>query len=230
MTSASAASLDVIRDPRLAASLLHPLRVDLLRRLREPLSASALARRVGQPRQRINYHLREMENAGLVEFVEERRRGNSVERVVRATAHAYLISPEALGSLSSTDPDEVRDRFSATYLIALASQAVRDVADLRARAETAGKRLATLALQVDVRFASAARRTAFAEELAEALAQLAAKYHDEHAPGGRRFRFIAGGYPAAPAQTPKPDGGGGDPPRPDDAPPARRPRLPRSKP
>lgn len=230
MATQPAPRLEVVRDPQPAASLLHPLRVDLLRRLAEPQSASGLARRLRQPRQRLNYHLRELEREGLVELVEERRKGNCVERVLRATARAYVISPGALGALASADPGEVRDRFSAAYLIALAAQALRDVAELRARAEGEGKRLATFALQVDVRFASAADRSAFAEELANAVAGLAARYHDERAAGGRAFRFLVGGYPAA-AAVPE----GGSPAAADlrttsrRRPPRRMPRIPRSR-
>jgi hypothetical protein len=53
-----------------------------------------------------------------------------------------------------------------------------------------------------VRFASAADRNAFAEELATAVGRLTAKYHDESAAGGRRFRLLVGGHPAiASAET-----------------------------
>lgn len=177
-----------------AAALLQPDRLRLLQELKEPNSASGLARRLDMPRQRLNYHLRELEKRGLVELVEERRKGNCTERIVRATALSYLISPEVLGALG-TRPDIVRDRFSASYLIALASSAIRDLAVLRRRADKAGKKLSTLSLETEVRFASAAEREAFAGELSTALARLGAKYHDEKTPGGRLFRFIVGAYP-----------------------------------
>ncbi len=188
-------SLDLIQDARRAAALLDPLRLRLLEELREADSASGLARRLRLPRQKINYHLRELEKKRLVELVGERRRGNCVERMLRATAHTYLISPAALGSLA-VDPEKIQDRFSSTYLVALAARAIREVAGLRQRADQAGKRLATLSLEADVRFASAAERNAFAEELSGHLARLVDKYHDEKSPGGRPFRFFVGGYPA----------------------------------
>jgi DNA-binding transcriptional ArsR family regulator len=187
--------LDVVRSRATAAKLLQPLRQRILENLGAGESASGLARRLALPRQKVNYHLRELEKNGLVELVEERRRGNCTERVVRATARSYLISPEALGGLGS-NPDDIRDRLSAAYLVATAGRAVRDIAEMQGRAARAGKRLATLTLTSEVRFASAQARSAFAEELAETLARLAAKHHDEEAPGGRRFRFFVGGYPA----------------------------------
>ena len=48
---------------------------------------------------------------------------------------------------------------------------------------------------VDVRFADAERRSAFAQELSEAVAALARKYHDENASGGRTFKLYLGCYP-----------------------------------
>jgi DNA-binding transcriptional ArsR family regulator len=189
------AGLEVVRTPRQAAALLDPTRRSLLERLAEPASAASLSRKMGLPRQRLNYHLRELERDGLVELVEERRKGNCTERLVRATARAYLISPEALGALGAGTV-EVRDRFSATYLIAVAARAIRDLAVLRSRAETAGRRLATLTLETEIRFRSAADRNAFAEELAFEIGRLSAKYHDEGTEGGRVFRFVLGAYPA----------------------------------
>jgi hypothetical protein len=128
-------------------------------------------------------------------LVEERRKGNCIERVVRATARAFVISQEALGALGLT-AETARDHFSSSYLIATAGRAIREVASLEARARGEGKRLATFTLDADVRFASAESRAAFAEELAEAVAQLATKYHDEQTPGGRRFRMFAAIHPA----------------------------------
>jgi DNA-binding transcriptional ArsR family regulator len=192
---AAALPLEVIRRPGPAAELLHPTRQRLLAHLQEPDSATGLARRLRLPRQRINYHLRALERAGLVELVEERRKGNCLERVVRATARAFVISPEALGALGPT-AETAGDRLSSAYLIAAAGQIIRDVASLEARARQEGKRIATLTLDAEVRFGSAEDRARFAEELADALARITAKYHDERALGGRRFRLLAAVHPA----------------------------------
>lgn len=179
-----------------ATLLLHPLRQRLLGALREPDSAAGVARRLGLARQKVNYHLRELEDAGLVEAVEERQKRGCVERVVRASATAYCIDPGALGALGEGDPEQVRDRFSSTYLIALAARAIREVATLRRRAKDAKKKLPTFSLHADVRFTSQESLHAFSEELSNEVARLIAKHHDESAPGGRVFRFLLGAYPA----------------------------------
>ena len=188
--------LSVIRRPDTAAALLDPVRQQLLAHLAQPDSASGVAGRLRLPRQRVNYHLRALEAAGLVELVEERRKGNCTERVVRAAARAFVISPEALGPIGLTQ-DTAPDRLSSAYHIAAAGRTIRDVGVLEARARGEQKRLATLTLETEVRFATAASRAAFAEELAATVARLAAKYHDERAPNGRRFRLLAAVHPAA---------------------------------
>lgn len=178
-----------------AGALLHPMRMQILHALQEPGSASTVARQLGIPRQKVNYHLRELEKAGFVEEIEQRRAGNCIERIVRARAAHYLIDPELLGHLGA-DPDAISDKFSSTYLIAVAAQAIRELAASQKQAEKSGKRLATLSLQADVRFASAADRNAFTTELANEFARLVARYHNDEAGGGRPFRFLIGGYPA----------------------------------
>lgn len=187
-------AVDVIEDPRRAQVLLHEARIELLEHLAEPGSAAALARKLGLPRQRVNYHLRELESQNLIELVEERRKGNVTERIYRRTGRSYTISTRALGELG-TKPEDIQDRFSAAFQIALASRAIRELAALSAGAEAAKKKLPTFALEVDVRFASAAKRSAFADELAATIADLVRKHHDEKAPNGRAFRFYLGAYP-----------------------------------
>lgn len=193
--------VQILQSAEAAAALLNAPRIAILQNLAEPNSASGLARRVGLPRQQINYHIHEMEKAGLIEFIEERRKGNCIERVVRASARSYVISPEILGKLGETLEDQ-SDRFSLNYLIGLAVRAIRELASLRQRALAANKRISTLALETEIRFASAERRAAFGEELTHAIAHLTAKYHS---PSGRTFRVIAGAYPAvSPAPSPAP--------------------------
>lgn len=176
------------------AVLLRPLRTRILEMLAEPQSAASIARTLDTARQKVGYHLKELEKQGLVELVEEKRVGNCVERIVRATGRAYLVSAEALGSLAQ-GAAEATDRFSAAYVIAVAARALREVARLRQAADDAGKRLATLTLDTEVRFATAADRGAFAEELAREVARLTAKYHDESAPRGRVYRIASFAYP-----------------------------------
>lgn len=185
----------VIEDPAAAEASLDPMRSRLLAELVEPGSATSLAAKVGLARQKVNYHLRTLERHGLVELVEERKKGNVTERVMQARAASFVISPVALAGVQP-DPSRSPDRLSARWLLALAAKLVRDVGALITGANAAGKRVATFAVDGRIRFASAADRAAFAEELADAVARLVSKYHDEDAPVGREHRLVVAVHPS----------------------------------
>src|SRR3954452_408276 len=188
----------VIENPAAAEASLDPVRSRLLAELTTPGSASSLAVRVGLPRQQVNYHLRTLERHGLVELVSERRKGNMTERLLQATAASYVISPTALAALQP-DPGRSPDRLSAFWLLSLAARLVRDVGSLLVGSRAAGKRIATFAMDGEIRFASAADRSAFAEELSHAVAELVARYHDADAKGGRTHRIVVAIHPSIPA-------------------------------
>ncbi len=203
------AAVQILRNPEEAAIALDPIRLKLLEHLGdEPQSASSLSRVLHIPRQKINYHLRELERVGLVKESETRKRGNCVERLVVATAKYYLISPEALGKLGAggVGPNAPQDRASAAYLLSTFSRGIRDLVELRQRADDAGMRLSTTTLETEVRFRTPADRTAFSQELTYLLAQLIAQYHDTTAPDGRTFRFVLGSYPFIAPVTDAPAG------------------------
>ncbi|WP_207310939.1 MULTISPECIES: ArsR/SmtB family transcription factor [Lentzea] len=189
----------VIEDPSAAEVSLDPVRARLLAELAEPGSATMLAAKVGLPRQKVNYHLRTLEQHGLVELVEERRKGNVNERLLQATAASYVISPTALAAVQP-DPARSPDRLSARWLLAVSARLVRDVGTLITGATKAKKRLATFALDGEIRFATAADRAAFAEELASCVTQLVSKYHDEQAEGGRPHRVVVALHPSVTAK------------------------------
>jgi DNA-binding transcriptional ArsR family regulator len=199
--------VSVIEDAEAAAVSLDPTRARLLAELAAgPASATMLAGRVGLPRQKVNYHLKALEKHGLVELAGERRKGNVTERLMRATAASYVISPLALAAVQP-DPARFRDQLSARWLLAVAARLVRDTGALITGADRAGQRIATYALDGEVRFASAAHRAAFVEELTHGVSALIAKYHDEDAPGGRPHRVVVALHPTVKQTATAADGG-----------------------
>src|SRR6266550_1273493 len=194
MLSSPMLDIQVIDDPGAATVALNPIRSRLLSELAAPASAATLAMRVGLARQKVNYHLRALEAHGLVRLAEERKWGGLTERLLVATAASYVVSPSALGPVA-VDPNRDVDRLSASYLIALGARVVREVGDLVRRANESGKRLATLAVDTEIRFRSATDRAAFSNELTEAIAKLVSKYHDDSAPGGRAHRVGVVAHP-----------------------------------
>lgn len=183
--------VEVIEDADAAATALDPVRARLLRELAAPASAAGLAARVGLPRQKVNYHLRALEAHGLVELAEERRHGGITERVLRASAASYVVSPAAV-TTTAANPDASADRLSAGYLVALAGRVVREVGALVRRAGPSGARVPTLTIDTRIGFRSAADRAAFADDLTAAVLDLAARYHHDD---GRPHRLVVAAHP-----------------------------------
>ena len=200
--------VDVIDDAASATAALDPMRAKILAILAEPGSATSVAAALGLSRQQVNYHLRVLERHNLVRLVEDRPKRGLTERVMLATAQAYVLSPSTLGE-NAADPAGT-DRLSTRYLIAVAARMVREVAGLARHADGARQPLATLAIDSEVRFASATDRAAFTAELTAAVTALAAKYHDEQVNRGRWHRVVVAAHPiprSTPTSTRRPDHG-----------------------
>jgi DNA-binding transcriptional ArsR family regulator len=191
---------EILDDARRVGVALAPLRRQLLGLLAQPDSATGLARRLQLPRQKVNYHLRALERAGLVELVEERQRRGLKERRLQVAARAWLIDPSLLAE-HGVQPAEFQDRFSSANLVATATRLARDVATLRERAQQAEKRLATMTLEAEVTLGSPRELRAFTAELQSSIAELTVRYQRA---GGRRFRVVVAAHPAR-AEERQPD-------------------------
>jgi DNA-binding transcriptional ArsR family regulator len=186
--------VEVIENPAAAAVALEPVRSRLLSELSEPASAATLAVRLKIARQKVNYHLRTLEEHRLVRVAKKRKWGGLTERLLIASAASYVVSPGAMGA-AAADPDRKADHLSASYLIALAARVVREVGALMRRSKEIDKRLATLSVDTVIRFRSAADRAAFSNDLTDVITKLAARYHDESAAGGRAHRLVVVAHP-----------------------------------
>lgn len=206
VAAAGGASLDLVREPAQAAALLHhPLRLKILTALLEPDSATGVARRMKLPRQTVNYHVQELARARFLARAGRRRRRHLFEQCYVATARGYVLSPELLGKLAA-DPAQVADKFSAKYLQGLASKVQSELARSAELAAAAGKRLATLSINTELRFTSPEQRAAFTEALQRAIVEVAGRHsspfaNSDGAPAeGRPFRLVVGCYPIPPAK------------------------------
>ena len=177
-------------EPDQVRAALSPLRRTLLNRLREPSSATRLATALELPRQRVNYHLRALEAAGVVELVEERQRRGFVERILRARPGAFVIDPNVMQEAAFTG---IHDQYAAEHLVGVAAATVRDVCRMQVKAEEVGKRLLTFTLKAEVRFAAPGDVHAFTDDLAEAVRQVVARFDSSD---GRPYRLVATGHPA----------------------------------
>jgi DNA-binding transcriptional ArsR family regulator len=180
----------VLADPAAVEVALDPIRASILDALTEPGSATTVAAAVGSTRQKVNYHLKALEAHGLVEPTEERAWGGITERFVRRTARHLVVTPDVLHR-TAIDPNQVADRLSAAYLIAVNARTVSEVGAIAATASS-GTRLPTLTVDTVIGFASPEDRAAFAAELQSAIAGLVARYHHDD---GRPHRLTVSSYP-----------------------------------
>lgn len=202
--AAPESSLGLVREPAQAAALLHhPLRLRVLAALLEPDSATGVARRMNLPRQTVNYHVRELARARLLARAGRRRRRHLFEQCYVATARGYLLSPELLGNLAA-DPSQIADTLSAKYLLGLASKMQSELARSAELAAAAGKRLATLSINSELRFTLPEQRAAFTEELQRFIIDVAARHSSPFAKldgspaEGRPYRLVVGCYAIPP--------------------------------
>ncbi|HEX6312495.1 MAG TPA: helix-turn-helix domain-containing protein [Acidimicrobiia bacterium] len=188
-----AGRVHVVDDIDSLQSLCHPLRVRILEALREAASAAAVARGVGESRQRVNYHLKELERAGLVEPVGERRTGNFVEMLYRSVAESFVVSPQVAWS----DPRRVealRHQHSLEKLVTVGERLQRDAVSLLDRAAFDAEEIASATVEADVHFADERARAAFLAEYLETLTALCERYGS---PAGEPYRLVLAVHPAA---------------------------------
>ena len=190
-------STALIEDAARARMALSPLRRKLLEALREPGSAAGLAVRLGMPRQKLGYHLRALEAAGLVRLLEERKRRGFVERVL--VADAFVLDP---GLVSPLREIETQDQYAAAHLVGVASDIVRQVTRMASAAEVESKRLLTLTIEADVGFGAPQEFEDFARRLAKAAHELALHYMPGE--GRKGYRLVIGAHPAAAGGPAKP--------------------------
>lgn len=190
--------MEEVLEHRDLAVMASPMRQRLLAALSEPDSAAGLARRLGMSRQRVGYHMRELERGGFLELLEQRPQRGCTERIYRAKQITYVLEPDEGDERVFL---ETRDRFSWAGLVHIVARALRELVALRKRADREGKRLATLAMQTELTFASPSARKAFSEELTAAIKQVVQRYHSEESAKGRRFRVFLGAYPAVDTST-----------------------------
>jgi len=175
-------------------ALAHPTRVRIVEELREPASAAVVARRLNQPRQRVHYHLKELEKVGLVRIVGERRSGNFVEVLYEAAARNFVVSP----SVAWSDPRRIaalRDQLSLAQLVEVGEGIQRDAAALLDRAAFDGEEIASVSVAAELRFANEQQRAEFLKAYLRAVGPLLKSYGNAD---GERYRVVLAAYPATP--------------------------------
>ena len=156
-------------------AITHPTRLRVLDALRTPDSAAGAARKLGEPRQRINHHVRELVSAGLLVDAGERRKGNFVEQLYESSAGTFVLSPR----LAWGDRERVQaiaDQVSLQHLVEFGERLQRDAATLLDRAAFDGEQIPSATVEATVRFADAEARAAFLDEYIETTTRLVERH------------------------------------------------------
>ena len=199
------ADVDWVADGTRALELLRPLRLEILRLAREPMSASELGEHLALPRQRVNYHVRQLARSGFLRRAGRRRKRNMFEQRYAASARGILLSQELLGAVAA-DWREIPDAASAGYLLALSGEMQSDVARASREAEKGARRISTLSFKSQFRFETPEQLGAFSRAMRRAVTEVIARHTSAYrrpdgadAPG-TPYRLVLGSYP----YTPKP--------------------------
>jgi DNA-binding transcriptional ArsR family regulator len=181
----------VLTDPVRVAALAHPLRVAILDALRTPNSASGVARAINETRQKTNYHVKALLDAGLLKPAGERRARNFVEQLYQSVAPAFVVAPEIAWS-GDRRSAALRAQLPLEHLVRVGERLQRDAIGLLDRAAFDGDEIPAAAVETEVRFADEATRAAFLEEYLAALKPLLKKYGNR---GGDPHRVALAVYP-----------------------------------
>ena len=181
----------LVRDSDRLSALANPMRVQILESLREPASAATIARAIGQPRQKVNYHLKELESVGLIEPVGERRVGNFVESLYRSVARTFLVSPEVAWA-GDQRTEALGRQHSLQTLVLLGERLQRDAALLLDRAAFGGEEIASASVVAEAHFANETDREAFLGEYLRMTTELLQRYGTRT---GEGYRIALAAYP-----------------------------------
>jgi DNA-binding transcriptional ArsR family regulator len=175
-----------------ANALLQPLRVELLKQMVEPRTCTELAEVVQQTPQRVYYHVKILEKAGLVEKASERKVRGIQEGLYQAKARSYWLSPQLVGRLGGQR--QVTEQMSLGFLLSLAEELQADIGALAPQTEA---EIPSLGLSAQVELKDEADRAEFMADVQEMFQELAQKYgrRDEEAGDSHLFRLMLACYP-----------------------------------
>ena len=181
-----------VADPAAVEALTHPIRRQILAELRVPNSAAAVARALGEPRQKVNYHVKELARAELIQPAGERRKGHLIEKLFESVAGSFVVSPRLAweGALQARTLEE---QISLARLIDLGEQLQEDACALLDRASYDNEEIPSATVEAEISFPDETSRSAFMTDYLEALGPLLTKYG---ARTGRSFRVALAVYPA----------------------------------
>lgn len=178
-----------IEDINSAIALLKPQRIEIMQQLDRPRTCPDLAAYFGESAQKIYYHIKALEKAGLVEKVDEKQVRGTVEGHYQAVAHSYWLAPQLIGKIG--DEDIASNQASLRMILQLAEEVQTDLGKLGTQSAV-GEDVPSLSMSGYIHLPDAGRRADFLAELQDTFQSLAAKYGGD---SSANFRLILMCYP-----------------------------------
>ena len=192
-----------IEDVDQAAALLKPQRIEMLKLMDHPRTCLELGKIFGESPQKIYYHIKALQNAGLVEQVGERRVRGTVEGSYQARARSYWLASDLVGQIGGAAI--AQDQVSLRHLLSLTEEMRGDIGHL---AQQVGREIPSLGLSLHVELDNESRRADFMADVQKMAQILAHKYgatagEDDDGDGGDDdaqpprplFRLVLACYP-----------------------------------
>ncbi|WNB90782.1 helix-turn-helix domain-containing protein [Bacillus sp. NEB1478] len=187
----------IVSEPEQAAALLHPVRSEIISLLKEPRSATELSKQMNDSAQKVNYHLKTLEKAGLVVRAGTRNVRNLVEVLYRSVGKSFLLS-DSLG-LSQEQVRKLQDQTALAHILAFTEKVKRDAVSLMEQTEE--EQVPSAVMELEISLAGLAERQEFLQDYSNMLTELIKKHHDPKQTDSRTFHVSMAMYP-------KPEGGG----------------------
>lgn len=167
-----------------AEALLKPQRIEIVRALADPATCTDVAQRLDRSTQRVNYHVKQLVEHGLVRQIAERRVRNLYEGIYQASARSYWLSPQLVGHLGGRRSS---DATSLGHLLDLTEEVQKDVAGL----DLSHGDLPSVGISGQIRIPPE-QRPAFLADLQASLQELFTKYGGSE---GDVFKLAVACYP-----------------------------------
>jgi DNA-binding transcriptional ArsR family regulator len=181
----------VVESPEQASALMNPLRAEILSHLKEPASATEVAKLLRETPQRINYHLKALEKVGLVQRMGTRQVRNLVEVLYQSVARTFLLS-EAL-SYGKNTLKKMKDQGSLLHLIHTSERIKKDALALMEQVDQ-DETVPSASMHMQVYLQDEAERQQFVQDYVELVKQLISKYQTK-ASGSHPYQVLLAVYP-----------------------------------
>ncbi len=181
-----APSVTLLQNPDVVLAALSPVRRRILAALTEPASATGISDSLGMTRQKVNYHLRALEAAGLVHLHEERPKRGVIERIMQRSQDVVLVDP---ATFAETDLSR-RDVVGIAGVISTASDIIRHASTVARQASADGAKVAAVTLDTEIRLRDPAALRSLVADITAVIAR-----HDAHE--GLAFRVSTSMLPIA---------------------------------